>query len=455
MSHRRIQMRAKLDTTAYPVDLAESLAEGLTLIRKEAPEVVILAHDLPGLRLRQFCKLMRSTPSTQGTTLVVAVQRENQSARVSALVDGAHDVIEMSAESADLRARMRSFMRLQQGSGLYLARSGAHIASGLSEPTVDFAPKTVACFVTGTLSAPMSAPDPADSGIEIRRVAAHVARREPHPDADVFVLWETQQTDEARETLAALLTHPVSQHSRILFVTDCAATGASPLDLGAHDQVPTTVSATELVLRIQRLARRRRDADRERRATTDLERKAYVDGLTGLNNRTAMEEYLARTDRALAEEPRALAVLIADIDHFKSINDNHGHSAGDMVLSRIAQIMKSSLRDGDFIARYGGEEFLIVLPDVRPGQARAVASRLRDAVAGGATAIENGTHVRATISIGIALRSRSERVSTMDLRRAADTALYEAKRNGRNRIEIAQAQSAQHGIPVASARAAF
>ena len=89
-------------------------------------------------------------------------------------------------------------------------------------------------------------------------------------------------------------------------------------------------------------------------------------------------------------------VLILDIDHFKSINDNHGHSAGDMVLSHIAQIMKSSLRDGDFIARYGGEEFLIVLPDVRPGQARAVASRLRDAVAGGATAIENGTHVRAT-----------------------------------------------------------
>ncbi|MBO6886214.1 MAG: GGDEF domain-containing protein, partial [Marivita sp.] len=104
----------------------------------------------------------------------------------------------------------------------------------------------------------------------------------------------------------------------------------------------------------------------------------------------------------------------------------------------VAQTMKAHLRDGDFIARYGGEEFLIVLPDVTPAQARSVANRLRDAVADSPKPIKNGTYVRATISIGIAVAQRNESVSTKALCFAADRALYDAKRNGRNRIEVSE-----------------
>jgi diguanylate cyclase (GGDEF)-like protein len=108
-------------------------------------------------------------------------------------------------------------------------------------------------------------------------------------------------------------------------------------------------------------------------------------------------------------------------------------------LAQIAKTMQSRLRAGDFIARYGGEEFLIVLPDVSAKDAGAVANRLRDAVARNAIALEDHTHVRATVSIGVAVAAKSDQKTMHALRHAADRALYDAKRNGRNRIELAGA----------------
>lgn len=453
MSNRRIHLRAQLDTSAYPVDLAETQAEGLAIIRRDPPDVVIVADDLPGLRLRQFCKLLRNKTQTQFTTVVVAVQSENQSARVSALVDGAHDVIDVNADASDLKARVRSFMRSSTPSDRAPRQARAHEAVGLAEAIPEFAPKTIASFV---------AHEPRDNfhellrcatrdtGIEIRLTSPNVARRDPDAECDVFILLEDQPDDSIRDTLVALRNHPDGRDSRILFVTDCIYQSASPLDLGADDQVPTTISPTELSMRIARLARKKRDADRRRKETTELAQKAYVDALTGLSNRTAMDEYLVRMDRALCNQPRAVAVMIADVDHFKAINDNHGHAAGDVILAQLAQTLKSSLRDGDFIARYGGEEFLIVLPNVSDSQARSVAQRLRDAVAENPIALNGGTHVRATISVGVAVAHRSDRLSTTDLRRDADNALYSAKRHGRNRIEMAP-PACPHGRRVGNA----
>ena len=440
ISTRRIHMRAQLDTAAYPVDLADTQTEGLALIRKDPPDVVFIADDLPGLRLRQFCKTLRGNTQTQFTTVVVAVRSENQSARVSALVDGAHDVIDMNSDGVDLKARVRSFMRTSGQSEGWYRQPQTHAVTGLAEAVPEFAPKTVASFVARDSEiwfAKILSDVSAASGIDIRPTSAQLARRNPDVESDVYILLETGSDDGARDTLVALRSHPTSRDSRILFVTDCPSQIASPLDLGADDQVPTTITATELRLRIDRLARRKRDADRKRKETTELAQKAYVDALTGLSNRTAMEEYLLRMDHALAAQPRAVAMMIADVDHFKAINDNHGHAAGDVILAQLARTMRSKLRDGDFIARYGGEEFLIVLPNVEAEQAHDVALRLRDAVADNPIALNASTHVRATISIGLAVARRNDRMSTTDLQRAADNALYSAKRNGRNRIDIA------------------
>ncbi|PWL33640.1 MAG: hypothetical protein DCO97_18455, partial [Marivita sp. XM-24bin2] len=440
MSNRRIHLRAPLDTTAYEVDMAATQAEGLALIRKEAPDVVIIADDLPGLHLRKFCKLLRTKPQTQLTTIVVAVQRENQSARVSALIDGAHDVIDTFADSADLKARLRKFMRIKNRAAA--VHSQTPHDHGLAEPITGFDRRANVTLVTKLAAdhgSSLLCDLPVEPGLNISHQTPEDVRRTPNEETDVFVLFESKTEDETRDTLAILKSHAASCDSRVLFVTDVTGRGSSPLDLGADDQVPSDITPDELALRITRLTRLKRASETARKSASELGEMAYRDALTGLNNRRALDDYLARTDRVRVEHPGRIAVLIADIDHFKAINDNHGHSAGDEILAQIAKTMQSRLRAGDFIARYGGEEFLIVLPDVSAKDAGAVANRLRDAVARNAIALEDHTHVRATVSIGVAVAAKSDQKTMHALRHAADRALYDAKRNGRNRIELAGA----------------
>nr|WP_283254989.1 diguanylate cyclase [Marivita sp. GX14005] len=450
---RRIRLQAQVKTVCDTVALVETGTDALAQIRKTAPDVVIVAHDLPELKLNRFCKALRANPQTQLTTIIVAVPSENHSARVSALIAGAHDLIEYTAEPAELRARLRNVMRSRQMTEQTRVRAPVEHAGGFAEAPSGFAHRIVAQIVSAGESERAEALRdalPASAGLVLHAADERDIRRDPGSETDVYILLEASRPAEARDLLGALRSHPGSCHSRILFVSDAAPHMASPLDLGAHDHVPCTASPAELALRIRRLARLKQNADRERESLNALGEKAYTDRLTGLNNRGYADEYLQRADRSLAEHPAPLAILLADVDHFKKINDNHGHEAGDRILAHIAGVLKANLRGGDTLARYGGEEFLIVLPNVGAAQARCIAERLRKAVSAGPAALEDGTLMRATISIGIALTGKSERKSTADLRRAADTALYRAKGLGRNRIE--QATPADFIAPRSSGR---
>jgi two-component system, cell cycle response regulator len=438
LSNRRIHLRAILDTACYDVDQAESQLEGLSRIRSAVPDVVILAHDLPGLKLQQFCKALRHNPKTQFITVMVAVPRENHSARISALTAGAADVIEYMLEPDDLKARLRSFMRLRQTSKDACLATDATRTLGFAEEQRRFEKPVFVTTVANDI-----ADIPADllshQRLNVTISSPQDVRRSPGTNAEVFVLFESGNPLEYRDLLGALRSNAQSCHAGLLYVAKASSKpfAPSPLDLGAHDQITASISNAELLLRIQRLAQRKRGADRARAELSTLEEKAYHDALTGLHNRRYAEDYLLKQDRPLAQRPTGLSILMVDIDHFKGINDTHGHAAGDKVLCSVASVLKSNLRDGDLVARFGGEEFLVALPNVDRHQARAVAERLRSEVASLPTSLDSGTVVRVTVSIGVALTSRSFGKPSKDLRCAADNALYRAKRKGRNQIEIA------------------
>ena len=165
---------------------------------------------------------------------------------------------------------------------------------------------------------------------------------------------------------------------------------------------------------------------------------ATYEGLTGLLRREAILEQLERElDRAVRYH-RPLTVAMADLDHFKGINDRYGHLAGDALLKRVAQAAAAGLRSTDAIGRYGGEEFLLVLPETDIAGACAVAEKVRSMVQRATVPMEDGTAARVTISIGLGslpdLAPRESRVSARDLIAAADRSLYAAKTSGRNRI---------------------
>ncbi len=160
---------------------------------------------------------------------------------------------------------------------------------------------------------------------------------------------------------------------------------------------------------------------------------ATRDELTGLYNRRyfleALERELARAKRHEA----GLAICMMDLDHFKRVNDTHGHAGGDKVLSEIGKMIKGWARQSDLCCRYGGEEFAVILPDTSPEGGKIACERLRSRVAQHAFEYE-GSRFQITVSIGIAQYIPEEDASPMDLLKRADEALYEAKKEGRNRV---------------------
>jgi two-component system cell cycle response regulator len=161
-----------------------------------------------------------------------------------------------------------------------------------------------------------------------------------------------------------------------------------------------------------------------------LQSLAVTDGLTGLHNHRAFQDYLEEQFQTAMRNKQPLALILMDVDHFKQYNDTYGHQAGDEVLRQVAQILQANVREGDFVARYGGEEFVVVLPRTDSESAVAVAERLRRAVESAEWQLRPVTGSFGVASIRPDMETRQELIE------AADQALYQAKKNGRNRVEV-------------------
>ncbi|PRE69585.1 diguanylate cyclase response regulator [Burkholderia multivorans] len=220
---------------------------------------------------------------------------------------------------------------------------------------------------------------------------------------------------------------------------------------GANDYLVKLPDRIELVARIRYHSRsymnllQRDDAYRALRqsqqqlleANLELRRLMHSDGLTGLSNRRYLDEYLAAEWRRGTRERAELSLLMIDVDHFKLYNDTYGHVAGDQVLRQVAATIAQCLRpSGDLAARFGGEEFAVVMPGTSAGAARLLGEKIRLAVDG--LRLEHGqsTAGHVTVSIGGASIVPAPGLPTTALIEAADRALYRAKHDGRNRVEV-------------------
>ena len=174
-----------------------------------------------------------------------------------------------------------------------------------------------------------------------------------------------------------------------------------------------------------------------------LARDARTDRKTGLLNAAAWQEAAGAEITRAVRARLPLAMVLLDVDHFKAVNDTHGHLAGDQVLRAVAGIITSQLRDYDIAGRYGGEEFAVLLPHTQPGQARRIAERLRMAVAAGDFTASAGdgppARMRVTVSAGVASLADGG-PGLLALIAAADAALYDAKAAGRNRVRVWRGQ---------------
>jgi two-component system cell cycle response regulator len=205
------------------------------------------------------------------------------------------------------------------------------------------------------------------------------------------------------------------------------------LEIGVNDYLFRPVDKHELLARVRTQIRKKRYTERLRDNVQMSIEMAITDALTGLYNRRYMETHVGTLVEQAATRGKPLTVLVLDIDYFKSINDGHGHDAGDDVLREFALRIRKSIRGIDLACRYGGEEFVVVMPETDLAVATMVAERLRRRIASEPFAIQKGVRsVEVTISIGIAALGSGDNAASV-LKRA-DQALYRAKRDGRNRV---------------------
>lgn len=440
----RIVLKARLAEACYAPLLAKDGESCLAAALQNRPDLVVLDLALPDQPGTAVIEALRSNPRTADIPVIALCGPRHAAQRLPALQAGADDVLAKPVSEPLLMARIRNLLRSRAMLTDLTERGAALRDLGLAEPAAAFDMPGTAALVTERRDTALRWRKLLD-----RRLADHVlvlsraeALADPGATADAFVIdSDLGGAGGGLRLLSELRSRSASRHATTLLMmpdTDLPE-AAMAYDMGANDICTESGGGAELALRLQRLLVQKRMADRLRASLRDGLRLAAIDPLTGLyNRRYALPRLAAIAERALLRNG-AFAVMVIDIDRFKSVNDRWGHAAGDSVLVAVAQRLSDNLRGSDLIARIGGEEFLVALPDTAMPEARATAERIRAVVQNRPIPLPGGETLHVTVSIGLAGGTGAEVLqqgSLADLVNKADHALLAAKAGGRNQVML-------------------
>ncbi len=444
----RIILKVKLASACYEVLQASGGAEALKMAQRDRPDLILLDMAMPDIDGLEVCRRLKSDPRTCEIPVIVITAFDDTPSKLAALEAGAEEFLSKPLDDLGLLARVRSLLRAGSISAELALREGTRQALGFADPAAGFAQAGRICLVAGRDATAHSwrrkMAVVVNDHIEVRNSADALRDIESDNAPDVFVIAaDLEHPGDGLMLLSELRSRPTTRHSAVIIAVEHRSLNAASmaLDLGASDIVSLPLDVEELALRLRAQLKRKRQSDRLRRRVRDGLQMAVTDPLTGLfNRRYAMSHLTLIRDRAIASN-RGFAVMLLDLDRFKSVNDTHGHAAGDEVLKSVTRTIQAHLRNVDLIARVGGEEFLAVLPEITPEAALKAAERLREAVAAQpiplpTPAAPTKTLIQ-TVSIGLVsfCSGPSGSPETLsELLDRADRALYRAKSDGRNRV---------------------
>jgi two-component system cell cycle response regulator len=434
-------LEARLAAEYFDVLTASSGPEALEICERERVDVVLLDVMMPEMDGFETCRRIKANPRTHHVPVVLVTALDQTSDRVRGLQGGADDFLTKPVDEIALVTRVKNLARLKMLTDEMLMRALTGRHSGVSEDAALIKALSerrarilvveddtrAAARLMGWL-APVHEPLAVESPQEALRLLADMEFdllivSLTLPDADALRLCSrTRSLDRTRHLPIILLLEPGNE-GRLL----------RALDMGVNDYVMRPIDRNELLARVRTQMKRKRYADHLRNRLEESIEAAMIDPLTGLHNRRYMECHLATLVEEAQRNHRSLSVLLADIDHFKQVNDTYGHDVGDAVLKEFSTRFRRNTRGIDLACRFGGEEFIVIMPDTSMVRAYQVGERLRVAIAADAFQVPPGLGIHLTASVGIATLECPEDTPETVFRRA-DSALFAAKRRGRNRV---------------------
>lgn len=440
----RIVLKVKLASAFYETVQASGGVEALNLARQMRPDLVLLDVELPDMSGIEVCEQLKADPATRDIPVVMITAFHDMARKMEALQAGAEEVFWKPLDEMVLLARLRSLLRARETAEQLGLRDGTYRELGFAEAAQPFGDQALVGLVAGRMETALAwkrdlQPLLSDRILVLDREAA-LGDFANGKVPDVFVVAaDLARPGDGLRLMSELRSRAGTRYSAVCVMLPAEAreTAAVALDLGASDLIEAQADPAEMALRIRTQIARKRQSDRLRNSLADGLRLAMTDPLTGLHNRRYALPHLARIAERAATAGRQFAVMVLDLDRFKSINDSFGHAAGDAVLIEVAARLKSNLRAVDLIARIGGEEFLIALPDTTLEAAQATAERLRRVVGDRPVPLQKGNgSVAVTLSIGLALGADPAAGTVEDLIGLADRALLGSKADGRNQVKV-------------------
>lgn len=437
-------LEAKLTSEYYEVIAASNGPEALESAVSQKPDLILLDVMMPGMDGFEVCRRLKANPETAHVPVIMVTALGDPEDRVQGLSAGADDFLTKPVDDTAMFARVRSLLRVKLMLDELRMRERTSASLGVISPPVpslneDYAAAQILLvednprdqvrlqrMIEGQFRTEMTA-DGIDALNRARQVeydSVVVSLSLQNPDG-LRLCSQFRTTEETRNVPILLLVGPDDQKQLV-----------KGLEIGVTDYVVRPIDRNEFIARLRAQVRRKRYQDRLRLHYQQSMEMAVTDPLTGLYNRRYMASHLA-TLLAQSASQHGTAVAILDLDHFKLVNDTHGHPAGDDVLREVGSRIVRNIRGIDMACRYGGEEFVVLMPDTDLESSEVVANRLLQAIGGKTIATRSAGELTVTCSIGCT--SSLDGDTADSLLKRADDALYEAKNGGRNRIVYRQA----------------
>ena len=440
-------LEAKLSGEYYDVITAKDGFEAIEKTKEFKPDIILLDIMMPGMDGFEVCRQLKANPEVSHIPVVMVTALSERADRLKGLESGADDFITKPINDLALFARVKSLVRIKMLLDEVRLRDKTSVEMGIESESTN-------ALISDVSGASVLLID--DDTVQGKQIVSKLEETYKvewidSPDDTTAknikgtfdaILISTLLSDANGLRLASQIkSHEEFRNVPLLVLVDDDDKNVmlKALEMGINDYLTIPIDRNEMTARVRTQIRRKKYQDALKSQYQMSISMAITDALTGLYNRHYLNTHLGNVVKQALKNGKHLALMIMDMDHFKSVNDTYGHDVGDRVLKQLATTIIQASRSSELAARFGGEEFVVIMPESDPASALAAANRMREKVESTPFIIsDSGTTIQKTLSIGVA-SLHPDGDSAESLLKRADEALYEAKHAGRNRVKVATA----------------